>query len=398
MAHHDREAGQATRRVDVAIAGAGLAGSTLAACLTSDGLSVALCEARPTHTADFRAEKLSRGQFEAFSRCGLADVVRRAATPIDSLWIARRGILVECRRNREMGVDYAALVNAIRASLPDTCQHLGRVSTVETSAQSQVLHLAGGTRIDARILVVATGLGGSLLRNLGIERSIVAGDPCLAIGFDITTERPAPFASLTYFGERFGDRAAYLTVFPIGDRLRANLFVFRRHDEAWSRAFRADPGEALLALMPGLRAIVPGLTIVGPVAPRPIELYVSAGHLRAGLVLAGDAFRTACPTGGTGVDKVLTDVERLRALIPDWLATDGFGLDKVAQFYGDPAKQACDARSRRRGDYARAMALDPGLAWSARRTGIFHAQRLRGWTIERWRREQAEVLAGPVSG
>ena len=64
------------------------------------------------------------------------------------------------------------------------------------------------------------------------------------------------------------------------------------------------------------------------------------------MVLVGDAFETTCPVTGTGTDKVFTDVERLCNIhIPAWLATDGMGVDKIAAFYDDPVKQACDAWS-----------------------------------------------------
>ena len=57
---------------------------------------------------------------------------------------------------------------------------------------------------------------------------------------------------------------------------------------------------------------------------RPADLYVSAGYLKPGMVLVGDAFETTCPVSGTGTDKVFTDVERLcNVHIPNWLATDG---------------------------------------------------------------------------
>ena len=66
-------------------------------------------------------------------------------------------------------------------------------------------------------------------------------------------------------------------------------------------------------------------------------------------MLVGDAFATSCPAAGTGARKVLVDVERLcNVHIPRWLATPGMGEAKIAAFYDDPVKQACDALMRRR--------------------------------------------------
>ena len=107
-------------------------------------------------------------------------------------------------------------------------------------------------------------------------------------------------------------------------------------------------------------------------------------------MLIGDAFATTCPTGGTGVDKVLTDVERLAALAPGWLAAGDTGAAAIAHFYADPGKRACDADARRMIAYARAMALDPGLAWSARRWRNFLVQSGRGWLRRKLVRSRAE--------
>ena len=100
------------------------------------------------------------------------------------------------------------------------------------------------------------------------------------------------------------------------------------------------------AALPRLRRITGEFDIAGDVKIRPADLYVSSGHRQPGIVLVGDAFETTCPVTGTGTDKVFTDVERLcNVHIPAWLATDGMDADKIAAFYDDPVKQACDAWS-----------------------------------------------------
>ena len=229
-------------------------------------------------------------------------------------------------------------------------------------------------------MVVATGLARSLIDALGVRRTVIEPEHCLAIGFDIALARPgARPAALTYHGERLADRSAYLTLFPLGARLRANLFVYRRHGEDWAAAFRARPAEMLRAMMPGLVPILGDFAVIGRVVLRPIALHVTEDVARDGIVLIGDAFATTCPTGGTGLDKVLTDVERLHALAPGWLAAGDTGAAAIARFYDDPDKRACEADARRMVAYARAMALDPGLAWTARRWRNFLVQTGRGW-------------------
>jgi 2-polyprenyl-6-methoxyphenol hydroxylase-like FAD-dependent oxidoreductase len=132
--------------------------------------------------------------------------------------------------------------------------------------------------------------------------------------------------------------------------------------------------EALFALMPGLRKLIGDIEI-GDVKIRPVDLYVSTGYRQAGLVLVGDAFATSCPAAGTGCNKVLTDVERLCSVhIPRWLASDGMAAEKIAAFYDDEIKQACDAASEVKAYYLRALSTSAGFAWSARRWSRFVGQ------------------------
>ncbi len=370
--------------VDVAIVGGGLAGSALAAVLARQGIRIALLDLHADYPPDFRAEKLTDSQLKTLRRLGLDGPVLAAATTFDELWIARFGTVVERRPNREHGIDYAVLVNAIRSEVPDIARCTGRVASLDADVDTQRVHLAAGATVSARLVVVATGLGRTLMNDLGIRRVRVAGKASLAIGFDLAVRPGAELPPLTYYGESTGDRSAYLTIFPIAGRARANLFVYRDRNEAWSQAFRAEPRQRLIELMPGLEAILGEFTVMGSPVLRPIHLYESEGHLRDGAVLAGDAFATTCPTTGTGIDKVLTDVERLAALIPSLLATPGMGRDMIERFYADPLKQACDRSARIQTAYARSMAIDPGALWIARRYRNFYAQSLRYWLRRRF--------------
>src|SRR4029450_6434634 len=104
------------------------------------------------------------------------------------------------------------------------------------------------------------------------------------------------------------------------------------------------PAEAIFGQLPRLQKITGAFEIASNVDIRPIDLYAVAGYRQSGVVLVGDAFSTSCPAAGTGVSKVFTDVERLcNVHIPRWLASPGMGEDKIAAFYDDPVKQACDS-------------------------------------------------------
>jgi 2-polyprenyl-6-methoxyphenol hydroxylase-like FAD-dependent oxidoreductase len=197
------------------------------------------------------------------------------------------------------------------------------------------------------------------------------------LGFDLVPADRSGFSfpALTYYGEHPGDRTAYITLFPIGSTMRANLCVYRDMDDPWLKAFRDAPRVTLQALMPGLARITGAFEIPGAVKIRPADLYVTTGVRQPGVVLVGDAFSTSCPAAGTGAGKVFTDVERLcNVHIPRWFATAGMDAAKIAAFYDDPVKRACDAHSAAKAFDVRSLSVDPRLAWAARRWVRFFAR------------------------
>jgi len=136
--------------------------------------------------------------------------------------------------------------------------------------------------------------------------------------------------------------------------------------------FRRAPEATLCAMMPGLARMTGGFTVSGAIKIRPADLFVSEGHRQAGVVLVGDAFSTSCPAAGTGTTKVFTDVGRLcNVHIPKWLSTEDMDADKIAQFYDDPEKTACEARCLAKAYHLRSLSTDRSMAWLAQRWARF---------------------------
>jgi hypothetical protein len=241
--------------------------------------------------------------------------------------------------------------------------------------------LSTGDIVQARLIVLANGLNIGLRDSLGLKREIISKGHSIAIGFDIAPagRHAFDFSSLTYYAEHTGDRTALLTLFPIGNAMRANLFTYRDMDDPWLRQMRTQPQETLFALMPALREMVGDFSVTGQIKIRPVDLYVTHGHLQPGVVLVGDAFATSCPAAGTGARKVLTDVGRLcNVYIPHWLMTGGMSTGKIATFYDDPEKQSCDRFSLNKAYALKAFSIDTGVRWRLRRWAKFVAHLLRG--------------------
>jgi len=366
------------RYTDIANVGGGLAGSTAAAMLGRAGLPAILIDPQPVYRPDFRVEKLSgHQQIERFRKTGIAEAVLRSATHDGENWIARFGVLLDRKPSQQYGLMYDDLVNAIRAEIPpDTETIHAKATAIKTSPERQKLTLSNGIEISARLVVLANGLNVGLRHTLGIERRIVSPCHSISLGFDMVPIGRAAFdfPALTYFSERSSDRIPYLTLFPVGTTMRANLFTYREVDDPWLRQLRRMPEETLNASLPRLRKLTGSFKIAGEIKIRPADLYVSTSYRQPGIALVGDAFATSCPVTGTGTDKVFTDVTQLcNVHIPDWLSSDGMAEDKIATFYDDPVKTECDAWSAAKAYSFRSVTLDNGIGWQAQRWARFVA-------------------------
>jgi 2-polyprenyl-6-methoxyphenol hydroxylase-like FAD-dependent oxidoreductase len=290
---------------DIVIVGGGLAGSSAAAMLGRAGCGVTLVDPHAVYPPDFRAEKIDGGQARILARTGLADAVLRAATHDGACWVARRGRLIDKRPGDQYGIRYDTLVNTIRRAIPANVGFVcGKVAGIATGAERQTVTLSNGDTIAARLVVVANGLNRGLRERLGLHTRELSKCHSIMLGFDFVpknrVEQRGAFPALTWYGERPADRTAYLTLFPIGATMRANLCVYRAVDDPWLRAFRAAPRDTLMALLPGLARITGRFEIHGDVQIRPADLTVTTGVRRDGIVLIGDAFATSCPAAGTG--------------------------------------------------------------------------------------------------
>jgi 2-polyprenyl-6-methoxyphenol hydroxylase-like FAD-dependent oxidoreductase len=267
------------------------------------------------------------------------------------------------------------LVNTVRSQIPAHIPFIhAKVTNISRGADRQIVSLSNGEEISTRLVVLATGLGIGLHEKLGLSRELISAGHSVSAGFDVQPvgRHAFPFSSLTYFAERPSDRMAYLTLFPIGGTMRANLFGYRDLHDPWLKELRDAPVETLCALWPGLRRVLGDFNVAGFVKIRPVDLVATNGHRRDGFVLVGDAFSTSCPAAGTGARKVLVDVERLcNVHIPRWLTMPGMDAAKIASFYDDPVKQACDSFCLEKAFSLRSFSIDPSARWAAQRVAKF---------------------------
>jgi 2-polyprenyl-6-methoxyphenol hydroxylase-like FAD-dependent oxidoreductase len=370
------------RYTDVAIVGGGLAGSTAAAMLGRAGVSAILIDPHPTYPPELRCEKLGGEQLDLLRKTGLSEPTLRATTLDGEVWEARFGYVVAKKPSDQHGIMYDTLVNTMRAQIPSGVETIfGKVSRISNSDERQQVTLSTGEQFSARLVVLANGLNIGVRTMLGIERQVISSCHSITLGFDVApVDRAAfDFPALTYWPKRASSRMAYMTVFPIGAAMRVNLMVYRDMTDPWLAEFRQSPEATMRAMMPRLQRMMGEFEVSGPVRIRPADLYTSSGYLQPGIVLAGDAFSTSCPAAGTGTTKVFTDVGRLcNVYIPQWLATEGMDAQKIAQFYDDPEKMACEAQCLAKAYHLRSLSTETGLSWRARRWARFLGRLAQG--------------------
>lgn len=153
--------------------------------------------------------------------------------PIAGAIAASHRRIVDAARDVHYGLHYEEMVNATRV-VPNGARFVaGQLAAIKTIGDRQKVSLVDGTTLKARLVAVATGLSNdNLLRPLGTERLTLSANHSLTFGFDADTSWRGV---LTCYGERPGDGIDYLTVFPIGAVMRANLFCYREPNDEWAR-------------------------------------------------------------------------------------------------------------------------------------------------------------------
>src|SRR5689334_9690985 len=255
-------------QTDVAIVGSGLAGSLAAAMLGRAGINCAVIDPHEVYPREFRCEKLDGPQVVLLQKTGIAEQVLRATTFDGTNWVARFGRIVEKRTGDQHGVFYADLVNAVRAEIPCAVQRIqSKARAIAAGPERQSITLEGGETLDARLVLLVNGLSVSLRDQLALKREVTSPCHSITIGFNVVPRggNGFPFPALTYYAERPSDRAALITLFPIGEAMRANLFVYREMNDPWLQEMRRAPQAALYATMPGLRRLLGDFEVDGRV-------------------------------------------------------------------------------------------------------------------------------------
>lgn len=364
------------RTTDIVIVGGGFAGTLAALTLARRGLTVTIVDPYDPFPPLFRADKLDNSQMSLLEQLGLREAFAAVATPVTQVINIRGASILDRRRVEDYGISYQTMVALLRGMTGAGVRRIvGRAVDIRASDDIQRVELADGETISGRLAIIATGAANVLRTQLGIERRVIRKAHSVSVGFSLAPPAEGfSFPSLSACGERVGDKIDYINFLPIGDLMRANLFLYADAGDPRLAALRSRPLPTLFEMLPGLKRWFGDSEILGKVEIGVVDLAICYNVVQDGVVLIGDAFRTSCPAVGTGLSCILVDVIRLNAYIDQWMASPGMAADKIAAFYEDPIKVARDARAHDDAIERRRMTLDATVARRVRRSARFAAR------------------------
>jgi 2-polyprenyl-6-methoxyphenol hydroxylase-like FAD-dependent oxidoreductase len=355
---------------EIVIVGAGLAGVTLAAVLGQQGRRVIVVDPNSSCPPLFRAEKIERQQVLLLRKFGLLEHLLPYSARVSEVRAGYDGRIFKTSPIEQYGIKHADMVNALRAQTPAGVEYRqDRVEHIANSNGVQHVKLSRGEELTSRLVVLACGVNDGLLTNLGLRRRVLQRDQSLGFGFNIAASegRTFDFDALTYYSFSPLKRIDYLTLFRFRETMRANLFVFRSASDPWVREFIQEPDRMLRRHLPKLSRLIGEYRVTSEVDSGRVNLYKVNEHCQPGVVMIGDAFQSACPATGMGLDKVLTDVDVLSECIPRWLATPGMSGSKLADFYEHPRKRVMDSQALQGAKDHRRLVIDQSARWRIHR-------------------------------
>lgn len=322
----------ATHRCDVAIAGGGPVGLTLALALAQRGFEVTVADAAPPPgegPADSRAYFIAYGCWRIFRALGLEETLLPSAEPVMHVEAEGRlgGISFIAEECAEPALGYmiegAALAAALHAAV-DVNPRVrlltrARIEGVTFGPARATLDV-GELAIEALLVIGCDGANSFVRKAAGLRFEGHHYDAA-AISTTIRLAKPHNGAARQIFLPR-----GPMAVLPLRDD-RANLIWTERKAVAEALANLDDAGfERELAKAAG--DFLPGAKVAGPRHAFPLRLHVAERFDGHRVALAGDAAHVIHPLAGQGLNLGLKDVAALVDVIAE---AERVGLDIGAE-------------------------------------------------------------------
>jgi 2-octaprenyl-6-methoxyphenol hydroxylase len=314
---------------DLAVAGGGLVGASLALALAPLGLRIALVEATApdaaTHPSfDERTTALANGSVRVFRSLGVWRHMEREATPIRRIHVSDQGRFGTARIDAaEQGLESLGYVLPNRVIGAGLQAGLRDCTNVELVAPARVLGsetAEGGRRLRFEIDGIERDVAARLVVAADGARSLVRGQAGIgATHWDYG--QTAIIATLVT--QRFHDHVAYerftaegpIAVLPLADG-RCGL-VWTRHPEGAARLLELPDAEFLAELQAAFGFRLGRLVGVGKRQSYELGLWRAERHAGERLAVVGNAAQALHPIAGQGFNLGLRDAVSLAEVIAD---------------------------------------------------------------------------------
>lgn len=314
---------------DLIIAGAGLAGASLALAAGQQGLRVALVEAlaRPATQQtgyDERSITLSYGSARIFAGLGLEASIARAAVPIQRIHISERGRFgvtrLDSREENVAALGYVINARLLGGMLHDALDALpnitwlcpARLTAIEPAAsqiRATIDRDGSPSHLSAQLMVGADGVESSVRKLLGI--GVTQYDyRQTAIVTQLASTRPHQHTAY----ERFTGAGA-IALLPIASA-RLGL-VWMQPSDAARAALVLPETEFLSQLQQQFGTRLGAFHSLAPRRAYPLQLSRAHTQTHARSVLIGNAAHALHPIGGQGFNLGLRDIAALAQLLAD---------------------------------------------------------------------------------
>jgi len=321
---------------DVIIAGAGMAGATLALGLHSGGLKPLLIDPLPfddmlAPTFDGRASAIAFSSFRQWRALGVAPLLEPHAQRIEQILVTdgrspgasaasalpfflRFDSAEIAGRTDGEPLGYMLENRHIRSGLAKTITEAGievlapaRVDSVEALPGSVKVTLADGGVLTAPVIIGAEGRGSVVRRQAGI--GVVGWDyPQTGVVATVRMEEPHEGVAHEYFlpGGPFA-------ILPLTEN-RASLVW--TEDRRRAEALKSARPEAFHAhLMRRFGDFLGNVTVEGPVFTYPLSLALAERMAAPRMALLGDAAHGVHPVAGQGLNLGLKDAAALSQVL-----------------------------------------------------------------------------------
>lgn len=316
---------------DVAIAGGGIVGATLACALSDGGMRVAVIETRqpvvPSDRMDPRVSAVSRGSVQILESLGVWQDLRHVS-PFRAMqvWDASGAGNIHFD-SADIGMDtlgyivensalLAVLWEKLRSSIKTDVYCPARITTATWQGECVTLALDDGRRLAARLLVGADGADSTVRRLADIatrgwdyqQTALVATVRISHPHHETAWQRFLPDGPLAFLPLADGSSSIVWTL-PTDQAAR----LLALSDDVFINELREALGAPPVHGYQGL-----GLGTILETGPRlgfPLRLIHAGQYVKERLALIGDAAHTVHPLAGQGVNLGISDAAALAEVL-----------------------------------------------------------------------------------